>query len=194
MNVKYRSHNTSIDDDIREYAEKKLERLHRILPRLEDVTIEVEQQDTRSAGARFRVEVTVHFAGAMLRGDQRGADARSALDLAIDIVDRRARKHQKRLLERHNKSNAKEFAGGPPPQKRNGADAGDPDEYDEYVLGKVVRVKQFEAKPMSEEEALAQMDLLGHDFFLFLDAGSGEYALLYKRREGDYGMLQPKRG
>jgi putative sigma-54 modulation protein len=67
------------------------------------------------------------------------------------------------------------------------------DEVDEYVLGRVVRAKHFEAKPMSQEEALAQMDLIGHDFFLFLDAATNDYALLYKRKEGDYGLLAPRR-
>ncbi len=200
MNLKYRSHNTTIGDDLRDYAARKIERLQRLLPRLDDVTIEVEQQDTRSAGARYRVEVTVHAAGTMLRGDQRGGDARSALDLAIDVVDRQARKHQKRLIDRHHKVTAKEMAAGEPGAAApvsagNGGTSRDGDEdYSEYVLGKVVRVKQFEAKPMSEEEALAQMDLLGHDFFLFLDAGTSEYALLYKRRDGDYGLLTPRRG
>lgn len=194
MNLKYRAHNTTIGDDLREYAEQKLGRLQRLLPRLDDVMIEVEQQETRSAGARYRVEVTVHAAGAMLRGDQRGGDARTALDLAVDVVDRQARKHQKRLIDRHHKNNAKEAGLEPRVVAAPRAADGDEDEYSEYVAGKVVRVKQFEAKPMSEEEALAQMDLLGHDFFLFLDSGTGDYALLYKRRDGDYGMLTPKRG
>jgi putative sigma-54 modulation protein len=57
-----------------------------------------------------------------------------------------------------------------------------------------VRVKEFDATPMSEEEALAQMDLLGHDFFVFLDTRTGEFAVLYKRRDGDYGLLTPRRG
>lgn len=191
MNVKYRAHNTEIGDDVREYAERKLTRLERILPRIDDVIIEVEQQDTRSAGARFRVEVTVHSAGAMLRGDQRGGDPRSALDMAIDVVDRQARRHQKRLIDRHQRGTA---AADRATATRNAAAADDADEYSEYVAGKVVRVKTFEAKPMSEEEALAQMDLLGHDFFLFLDAHTGDYALLYTRKDGDYGMLTPKRG
>jgi putative sigma-54 modulation protein len=201
MNLKYRSHNTTIGDDLRDYAERKIERLQRLLPRLDDVTIEVEQQETRSAGARYRVQVTVHAAGAMLRGDQRGGDARSALDLAIDVVDRQARKHQKRLIDRHHKITAKDMVAGgeapgvTPASSGNGGASRDGDEdYSEYVLGKVVRVKQFEAKPMSEEEALAQMDLLGHDFFLFCDARTNEYALLYKRRDGDYGLLTPRRG
>ena len=57
-----------------------------------------------------------------------------------------------------------------------------------------MRIKQFEAKPMSEEEALAQMDLLGHDFFLFLDTRTRDFAVLYKRKDGDYGLLAPERG
>ena len=86
-----------------------------------------------------------------------------------------------------------------PPRLAAPAGAGDiepegDDEADEYLLGKIVRMKRFEAKPMSQEEALAQMDLIGHDFFLFLDASSGDYALLYKRKDGDYGMLAPHRG
>lgn len=194
MNLKYRAHNTEIGHDIREYAERKLTRLDRILPRIDDVIIEVEQQDTRSAGARFRVEITVHSAGAMLRGDQRAGDPRTALDLAIDVVDRQARRHQKRLIDRHQRGDA---AAERTPGVRAGrpsAEADNDDEYSEYIAGKVVRVKTFEAKPMSEEEALAQMDLLGHDFFLFLDAQTGDYALLYTRKDGDYGMLTPKRG
>ena len=190
MNLKYRAHNTEIGEDVREYAERKLARLERILPRIDDVIIEVEQQETKSAGARFRVEVTVHSAGAMLRGDQRGGDPRTALDLAIDVVDRQARRHQKRLIDRHQRgTDAANRA-----TNVRAAQADDDAEYSEYVAGKVVRVKTFEAKPMSEEEALAQMDLLGHDFFLYLDAQSGEYALLYKRKDGDYGMLTPRRG
>ena len=70
----------------------------------------------------------------------------------------------------------------------------DEDEFDEYVAGNIVRVKRFDAKPMSHEEALAQMDLLGHDFFLFLDAATSDYAVLYKRRDGGYGLLTPARG
>jgi putative sigma-54 modulation protein len=66
-------------------------------------------------------------------------------------------------------------------------------EADEYIAGKVVRVKQFEAVAMSQEEALAQMDLLGHDFFLFVDAASGQYSVVYKRKDGGYGLLSPSR-
>ncbi len=65
---------------------------------------------------------------------------------------------------------------------------------DEYVLGKIVRVKHFTAKPISQEEALAQMDLLGHDFYLFLDEATDDYAVLYKRDDGDHGLLSPRRG
>ena len=126
MNLTMRSHHTTLDDGLREHAEKKLARLERYLPRLGDVVVEVERQETRSAGPR--------------------------------------------------------------------ASAPNDDETEEYIAGKIVRVKRFEAKPMSAEEALAQMDLLGHDFFLYIDAASSDYALLYKRRDGGFGMLSLSRG
>jgi putative sigma-54 modulation protein len=68
------------------------------------------------------------------------------------------------------------------------------DEETEIVMGRVVRVKRFVVKPMTEEEAIEQMELLHHDFFLFFDADAGTYALLYRRREGDYGMIIPETG
>ena len=102
--------------------------------------------------------------------------------------------YTKRLHGRHRGTGAKEFvadvANAAPPT----APPPDDSDEDEYVLGRIVRIKHFEAKPMSHEEALAQMDLIGHDFFLFLDSSTNDYALLYKRKDGDHGLLTPGRG
>jgi putative sigma-54 modulation protein len=188
MNLNIRSHHATLPDGLHEHAEKKLGRLARYLPRLDDVVVEVEHEETRSAAHRYAVQVTVHSGGSILRAEERGVDARSAFDAAVDVVARQAQRHGKRLRDRHRAGAAKIEAEVEPES------APDDDESDEYLMGKVVRVKHFDAKPMSQEEALAQMDLLQHDFFLFLDAGTGDYALLYKRKDGDYGMLSPRRG
>ena len=191
MNLTIRAHNTRVQDDLREHAEKKLARLERYLPRVNDVTVEVEHEETRSVAHRFAVQITVHAAGAILRSEERAADAQTALDRAADVLGRQAQRHKKRLVGRHRTGDVRELA--PEPEPDEGIEPEDDDEFDEYLLGKIVRVKHFEAKPMSQEEALAQMDLIGHDFFLFLDAASNEYALLYKRRDGNYGLLTPRR-
>ena len=194
MKLTIRTHHTTTADGFREHAEKKLGRLDHLLPNASDAVIEIEHEETRVAAHRFAVQVTVHAGGSILRAEERGADARTAFDAAADVLSRQARRHQKRLHDHHRShgAGAKEIAAEAINALAVGdaADAGS----DEYLLGKIVRAKHFEAKPMSQEEALAQMDLLGHDFFLFLDAGTSDYALLYKRKDGEYGLLAPRRG
>jgi ribosomal subunit interface protein len=195
MNLTIRSHHTTLDDGLREHAEKKLARIERLLPRVDDVIVEVEHEETRAAAHRYAVQVTVHSGGSILRGEERAADPKIALDLATEVVSRQARRHGKRLHARHRTGQNKEaVAASVMPPVAPEPDERAPEDAAEYILGKVVRVKEFEAKPMSEEEALAQMDLLGHDFFLFLDVRTKEFAVLYKRRDGDYGLLTPQRG
>jgi len=192
MKLTIRSHNTTVFPGFEEHAEKQLGRLERLLPRVDDVVVEVGHEETRSLAHRYVVQVTAHAGTSILRAEERGADPRAALDVAADVLSRQARRHKKRLHDRQHPTGAKETAAAalaaPQPGDANG------DEGDEYLLGKIVRVKRFEAKPMTQEEALAQMDLIGHDFFLFLDAATSDYALLYKREDGDYGLLAPRRG
>lgn len=195
MNVTIRGQHTTIFDDFAAHAEKRLARLERYLPRVDDVVVEVAHEETRSAAHRYAVQVTLHAGGSILRAEERGADPRAALDAAADLLSGQARRHKARLRDKHRrihggKEAAAELANTPTAPFEPDSD----EEVEEYLLGKVVRLKRFEAKPMSQEEALAQMDLIGHDFFLFLDSGSNEYALLYKRKDGDYGMLAPQRG
>jgi len=186
MKLTIRSHNTTVFPGFDEHAEKQLARLERLLPRVDDVIVEVGHEETRSLAHRYVVQVTVHAGTSILRAEERGADPRAALDVAADVLARQSRRHKKRLHDRQHAPGAKETAAA--------LAAAQPDEGDEeYRAGKVVRVKSFEAKPMSQEEALAQMDLVGHDFFLFLDAATNDYAVLYKREGGDYGLLAPKR-
>jgi putative sigma-54 modulation protein len=193
MNLTIRTHHTSVFDGFRAHAEKKLGKLDRLLPKAADIVVEVEHEETRSAAHRYAVQVTVRSGGSILRAEERGADPQVALDNAADVLSRQARRHKQRLHDRHHPTGVKEAVADAIQEEVEpmaGEDAGE----EEYLLGKVVRVKHFEAKPMSQEEALAQMDLLGHDFFLFLDAASSDYALLYKRKDGDYGLLSPRRG
>ncbi len=194
MKLTIRTHHTSVFDDFNEHAEKKLARLERLLPRLDDVVVEVQKEDTRSSGQRYAVQVTARSGPSILRAEERAADPRTALDQAAEVLSRQARRHKKRLDDRHHPHIAKEAvaAMARPPVPAEQEHEGE-EEVAEYLLGNVVRVKQFDTKPMSQEEALAQMDLIGHDFFLFLDAKTNDYALLYKRKDGDYGLLAPRR-
>jgi ribosome hibernation promoting factor len=192
MKLTIRTHKTTAFDDFHDHAEKRLARLEHLLPRVDDVVVEVGHEETRSASHRYAVQVTVHAGTSILRAEERGADPRVALDVVADVLARQARRHGKRLRDRNHANVTKEVAAAAALSAPVGGPELD-DEVDEYVLGRVVRAKHFEAKPMSQEEALAQMDLIGHDFFLFLDSASNDYALLYKRKDGDYGLLAPRR-
>ena len=194
MHVNIRSHHASVPTSFTGHAEQKLARLERLLPRVDEVIVEVAYEETRAAAHRYDVQVTVHSAGAILRAHERAAEPEIALDLAADVLARQARRHKKRLYERHHPHGAKEataeMLNTPPPVVRPTAP---PDEEDEYVMGNIVRVKHFEAPVMSHEDALVQMDLVGHDFFLFIDEGTKEFSVLYKRKDGEFGLLAPKR-
>ena len=112
----------------------------------------------------------------------------TAIDAAADVLSRQVRRFKERSYHSERRTNAKEAARlEQPPEEEVEVEV-----EEEIVLGKVVRIKRFPMKPMSEAEAIEQMELLGHDFFLFFDARANTYALLYRRREGDYGMIIPQ--
>lgn len=196
MDLNIRAHHTTPPPQFADHATKRLARLERLLRRLDDVTIDVSYEDTRAIGHRHGVQITVRSAGAILRAEERAGDPITALDLAADVLARQAGRHKKRLYDSHHPHGAKEHAA----EVANAAAevpvraSREADEEEEYVMGNIVRVKHFDAPVMSHEDALVQMDLLGHDFFLFQDAATREFAVLYKRRDGQFGLLAPKRG
>jgi putative sigma-54 modulation protein len=193
MNLTIRSHHTTVFEGFNEHATKKLERLERLLPKVGEVVVEVEHEETRSASHRYAVQVTVHSGASILRAEERGADPTTAFDLAADVLSQQARRHKKRLNGRHPHGAKEAVADAMNAAPPTYGEQETPDEADEYVLGNIVRVKHFDAVSMSHEEALIQMDLLGHDFFLFLDSATKDYAVIYKRRDGEFGFLAPRR-
>lgn len=179
------------DARLQDYAQNRIGKLDRLLPSAREAVVEVRQEQARSANDRIVVQVTVNANGTFLRAEERAADAHTALDEAIDALGKQMRRHKSRVYrsERsaHVARHAEEAARAPQPEDLDTED-------DDLVAGHVVRVKRFAIKPMSVEEAVEQMELLGHTFFLFFDASANQYALLYRRRDGDYGMIQPSNG
>ncbi len=199
MRITIRSHHTQAVDGLREHAEKKLERLERYLQRVGEVVVEVEREETRAASDRFEVQIRVQAGATVLRAAERSRDAQSAFDAAAAVLSRQAQRHSKRLQERHRGPGGKEGgeeAGretretGTRPTRGARRSGDDSAEVEERIGGKVVRVRASEAKPMSAEEALEQMELLGDDVFLFIEAGTLGYAVLYRRKGGGIGMVR----
>lgn len=184
--IHFRTQHITVPDDVRQYAAKKLSALERYLPRLREVTVEFTYEDTRAADQRIVVQITANSNGTLLRAEERGPDLRSTIDLASDVIRRQARRHK----ERRYSANRTAAPWPAPPSPSDELE--EPLDEPETALGKVVRVKRFPVKPMTEEEAVEQMELLGHTFFLFFDADAGSYALLYRRRDGQYGLILPE--
>ena len=192
MELTFRSRHVTVTDSLREYTERKLSRLSRYLPPVDEAVVELKQEGGENA-RRYVVQLTVNCDGTYLRAEERGPRLLPAIDAAADVLSGQARRYKEKVYhsDKHVKARRAALAGkGAEPKEAE--EEREEDEEAEIILGRVVRVKRFPVKPMSEEEAIEQMELLHHDFFLFFDADANTYALLYRRREGDYGLIIPE--
>jgi putative sigma-54 modulation protein len=184
MELTFRSRHVPITDQLRQHTTRKLQRLGRYLPMVDEAMVELEQEGGETSH-RYIVQLTVNCNGTYLRAEERGPRLLAAIDAAVDVLSRQVRRFKDKAYRRGRRFRDKEVVVAGPPVEEG-------EEEEEVVLGKVVRVKRFPVKPMTEEEAVEQMELLGHDFFLFFDADADTYALLYRRRDGSYGMIIPE--
>ncbi|UCH86019.1 MAG: ribosome-associated translation inhibitor RaiA [Dehalococcoidia bacterium] len=193
MELTFRSRRVTVTDSLREYTNRKLSRLSRYLPPVDEAVVELKQEGGENA-RRYVVQLTVNCDGTYLRAEERGSRLLPAIDAAADILSHQARRYKEKVYHRdkHVKARQAALAGKAAEPAEVEEEEEREEEETEIVLGRVVRIKRFPVKPMSEEEAIEQMELLHHDFFLFFDADANTYALLYRRREGDYGMIIPE--
>ena len=191
MELSFRSRHVTVTDSLREYTSRKLSRLGRYLPVVDEAVVELKQEGGENA-RRYVVQLTVNCNGTYLRAEERGPDLLPAIDAAADVLSRQVRRYKEKLYhaDKHVKARGAALAGKAAVPEE--VEEEDEEREEEIVLGRVVRVKRFAVKPMSEEEAIEQMELLHHDFFLFFDADANTHALLYRRREGDYGLIIPE--
>lgn len=186
MDVIFRGQHLTIDDDFRQYATEHLQKLARHLPTADHAIVDLRREAKGDEG-RYVVQVTVSANGAFLRAEERNFDLMAALDATAHALDRQAKRFKETRILRSKRRVDKERAV-PGASIDEQAEPELPDGV-EVIEGRVVRVKQFSLKPMSEIEAIEQMELLGHNFFWFHDADRDDLALLYRRRDGDYGMI-----
>ena len=192
MELTFRSRHVTVTDSLREYTERKLSRLSRYLPPVDEAVVELKQEGGENA-RRYVVQLTVNCDGTYLRAEERGPRLLPAIDAAADVLSGQARRYKEKVYHSDKHVKARRAAqAGKAAEPKEAEEEREEDGEAEIILGRVVRVKRFPVKPMSEEEAIEQMELLHHDFFLFFDADANTYALLYRRREGDYGLIIPE--
>jgi putative sigma-54 modulation protein len=186
LDVEVIGKNMDVTDRIRNYVDKKVTRLDRYLPGIEEARVDVAYvKSARSASDRQVAQITVRGKGFVLRSEERADDIFAALDTALDKMQRRIERYKgKRYRGRGDGRSAAEVT----PQVIEEV------EEESSELGPaIVRRKRFALHPMDELEALEQMQLLGHEnFFVFYNANTHAINVLYRRRDGNYGLIEPK--
>ena len=176
----------------RSYAQTKLGRLERVLDDRTDALVEISTESHRSPQSSHIVEVTLVIDGTTLRGEASAATHRAAIDEVVDKLERRVVDYKQRPLLRRRPQTRKPR----PPGGVEGSEEAEavPETGDGPAAPRVVKTKRFAIEPMFEEDAVAQMEELGHSFFLFVNAENEQLAVLYRRRDGDYGLIEPTVG
>ncbi|MGA8849824.1 MAG: ribosome-associated translation inhibitor RaiA [Dehalococcoidia bacterium] len=173
--------NVEVSETLEAYVEKKIGKLGRYLPTIGEGKVEISREGTKLPEQRFTVQVTLDSRGVLIRAQEKSKDMRTAIDKLVDVLSKRIERYKGKLYD---KSRGVSFA-------RQGAAI----EAEEIEAPKrVVKTKRFLVKPMPIDEAISQMELLGHDFFLFVDADTERLNLLYRREDGDYGLIEPEQG
>ena len=175
MKVNISGRNINVTNSLKDYAEKKVGKIAKYFDG------EVEAQVTLSVEKdRHIVEVTMPVNGMILRGETETHDMYTSIDLVVDKLEKQIEKYKTKITKNVRKTSAK--INGNVEKSAYAKTDGEP---------KVVRTKRFALKPMDLEEALMQMELLGHDFFVFTNAQTELVNVVYKRRDGNYGLIEP---
>lgn len=179
MKFNIRGQNIQVTDAIRDYVEKKLSRLERYFetPLTSDVNV------TLSVIRNLHgIEVTIPLQGVLLRAEEKSNDMYASIDTVLDKLERQIRKHKTKLNRKLRQDGGlKDLIGD------TGSAGRAHDEEDELEL---VRTKRFTLKPMDVEEAILQMNLIGHSFFVFANVETKEVNVVYKRNDGKYGLIE----
>lgn len=195
MNLIVHGRQINITEHIEDYVDKRITRLERHMPQVREVRAELSHLPTRSAKDSFTCQLTMWAKKRILRAEQSSGDIYAAIDKAVDKMDRQIEKVAGRQKHHRRASiveNTEAVLMENPDAVLDVAEIPNVDSIEMPEFGKIVRRKELMLHPMTEEEAIQQMELLGHDFFLFHSAEDDAVNLIYRRRDDNYGLLQPR--
>lgn len=179
MRLQVKGKNVELTPALKEYAEKRLGKLEKHLNDSARVELELAAERNPSIAEGQVAEATVWTKGPILRARESSQDMKAAIDLLVDKLERQAQRLREKRRRGHGAGSQRgEDAALAAGQEPDGAT--------------IVKTKQFAVKPMGVEEAILQLELIGHDFFVFQNADSNDVNVLYRRRDGDYGLIEPQ--
>ena len=170
MKYLIRGEKIQVTDSIKDYIQEKLSKMDKYLDNPENVEAKIL---IKVKGVEQRVEVTIQTKGYFLRAEEAHSDLYAAIDLIIDKLERQFRKYKTKLLDKSRQENIQ-----------------DSFDIDEVIEEEIVKRKKIYLKPMDEEEAIMQMELLGHTFFVFKNIETDTICVIYKRHDGNYGLIE----
>ena len=174
MKLNFAGKNMEVTEALKEVTSKKLKRLDKYFNK------GVEGNVVYSTERNWKIlEITIDLPGTILRAEEASDDMYAAIDKAVDVLERQIRKYKTKLQRRQQTGKTIRFENVMPLEE-------------EKERPRIVRTKRFAMKPMSAEEAVLQMELLGHNFFVFRNAESEEVSVVYKRKDGNYGLIEPE--
>jgi len=175
MNIMIRGKNIEVTDALRDYVEKRVGKLTKFFDNIQEaqVTLLVERDN-------HVVEVTIPVNGLFLRGEEASPDMYASVDLVVEKLEKQIEKYKTRLSKRLRNLAVKDIVS---PRL---------EEDEDEELPKLMKVKRFAVKPMPVDEAIMQMNLIGHSFFVFANAETEEVNVIYRRKDGNYGLIEPE--
>jgi putative sigma-54 modulation protein len=190
MEIQVRGNGVRINDGLREFIDRRATRLDRMVDRVVDAKLELRALHNRVGPDTTAAQITIRSGREVLRAEERATDQMVAIDQAFDKLERQIRRVHDKRSRRHAPGQETIRGGVPESEAISAVDEVELD--DELDVGDLVRTKRFVVKPMDVEEAIEQMELLGHDFFLFHYVDEDIPSVVYRRRDGAYGLLIPK--
>lgn len=165
-----------VTDSIKNYIQSKFSKLDKYFENPDDIIATVV---VKIVGRKQVVEVTINTTNFVIRGEESNNDLYASIDIVSDKIERQIRKNKTRMHKKINKDIVKDFYLNYESNEEDNSDS-------------IVRRKTIDTKPMNEEEAILQMELIGHDFFVFKNSVTNEFNIIYKRKDGNYGIIETK--
>ncbi len=182
MNIyKLSGRNIEVTDALRNHVGKKLERLDRYFDHIVDARVTLSIATSPHVENRAKAEVQVNVPGGLVRAEEDDPDMYTAIDRAADVLEKQLRRFKGRLLARRTSTGGKQQLEQLPDHT---------DEVEDFEP-QIVRTKSFEMKPMTPEDAAYEMEAVGHNFYAFRNSSSGRFNVIYRRRDGNYGLIEP---
>jgi putative sigma-54 modulation protein len=189
MDIKIRGKNVELTPALKGYIEEKIGRLQKYFDQVKSVDVSLTVERNRSIENTQRAEVTVHMNGTVIRGEEASVSMYSSVDVVVEKLERQLEKFKSRIYAsmRERRTTKKTKAVPAEVFEATEEQVGDGEPM-------IARTKVVALRPMTPAEASLQMELLGHDFHLFLNPDTGNVNLVYRRRDGNYGLLIPEAG